>query len=88
MSITFSVSSWQLPTEVFNYCSNKYLLIQTAYDGTVFSIIPQVLKSNNRADTDSTHKQIITIVDVGNITKEFLNDRIHTLITYEKLKRK
>ena len=47
-----------------------------------------MLKSNNRADADSTHKQIKTIVDVGNITKEFLNDRIHTLITYEKLKRK
>ena len=47
-----------------------------------------MLKSNKRADADSIHKQIITIVDFGNITKEFLNDRIHTLITYGKLKTK
>ena len=40
---------------------------------------------NNRADADSIEKQIIKIVDFENITKEFLDDIIHTLITDGKI---
>ena len=50
-------------------------------DDTIFSVILQIRKNHNRADVDSIHKQIIKIVDFENVTKEFLDDRIHTLIT-------
>ena len=53
-------------------------------DDTIFSVILQIRKNHNRADIDSIHKQIIK-VDFENITKEFLDDRIHTLITDRKI---
>ena len=46
------------------------------------------MKNNNRADVDNIHKQITKTVDFENITKEFLDDRIHTLITDWKIKNK
>ena len=54
-------------------------------DDTTFSIMLQIRKKHNRADADSIHKQIIKTVDFKNITKEFLDDIIHTLITDEKI---
>ena len=50
-------------------------------DDTTFSIRFQIRKNNNRADVDNIHKQITKTVDFENITKEFLDERIHTLIT-------
>ena len=54
-------------------------------DDTIFSIILQIRKKHNRPDVDSIHKQIIKTVDFENITKEFLDDIIHTLITDGKI---
>ena len=54
-------------------------------DDTIFSIVLQIRKNDNRIDVDSIHKQIIKTVDFENITKEFLDDRIHTLITDVKI---
>ena len=54
-------------------------------DDTIFSIMLQIRKKHNRADADSIHKQIIKTVDFKNITKEFLDDISHTLITDEKI---
>ena len=54
-------------------------------DDTIFSIMLQIRKKHNRADADSIHKQIIKTVDFKNITKEFLDGIIHTLITDEKI---
>ena len=54
-------------------------------DDIIFSIVLQIRKNHNRADVDSIHKQIIKTVDFENITKEFLDDRIHTLITDVKI---
>ena len=53
-------------------------------DDTNFSIILQILKNDNRADVDS-YKQIRKKFDFENITKEFLDDRIHTLISDGKI---
>ena len=57
-------------------------------DDTIFLIILQIRKKHNRPDVDSIHKQIIKTVDFENITKEFLDDIIHTLITDGKIKNK
>ena len=54
-------------------------------DDIIFSIILQIRKKHNRADADSIHKQIIKTVDFKNITKEFLDDISHTLITDEEI---
>lgn len=54
-------------------------------DDVVFSIIVQIRKNNNRAQVDNIYIQIIKTVDLENITKEFLDDRIHTLITEGKI---
>ena len=53
-------------------------------DDTNYSIILQILKNDNRADVDS-YKQIRKKIDFENITKEFLDDRIHTLISDGKI---
>ena len=54
-------------------------------DDTIFSIILQIRKNYNRAEIDSIHKQIIKTVDFGNMTKEIIDNRIHTLITDKKI---
>ena len=56
-----------------------------AIDNIIFSTILQIRKRNNRADIDSIYKQIIKTIDVEDITKEFLDDRIHKLINNEKM---
>ena len=50
-----------------------------AVDNTIFSTILQTRKKNNRADIDNIYKQIIKTTDFEDVTKEFLDDRIHTL---------
>ena len=54
-------------------------------DDTTFSIILQIRKKHNPAGVGRIHKQIIKTVDFENITKEFLDDIIHTLITDGKI---
>ena len=56
-----------------------------AIDNTIFSTIFQIRKKNNRADIDSIYKQIINTIDFEDVTKEFLDNRIHTLINDEKI---
>ena len=60
-------------------------MVNDKIDDTIFSIILQIRKNNNRIDVESVHKQIITNDDFENITKKFLDDRIHTIITDGKI---
>ena len=79
------LESWQY---YYHYGNKQVPFITMAnkrIDNTIFSIILQIRKKHNRADADSIHKQIIKTVDFKNITKEFLDDIIHTLITDEKI---
>ena len=52
---------------------------------TISSIILQIRRNNNRAGVDGIYKEIIKAVDFENITIEFLDDRIHTLVTDGKI---
>ena len=45
----------------------------------------QIRNKNIRADTDSIYKQIIKNINFEDVTNEFLDDRIHTLINDEKI---
>ena len=54
-------------------------------DNTIFSIILQIHKNNNRAGVHNIHKQITKTVAFEKITREFLDDRIHTIITDRKI---
>ena len=54
-------------------------------DNRIFSTILQIRKRNNRAGIDSIYKQIIKTIVFEDVTKEFLDDRIHTLIINEKI---
>ena len=45
----------------------------------------QIRNKNIRADIDSIYKQIIKNINFEDVTKEFLDDRIHTLINDEKI---
>ena len=49
-------------------------------DNEIFVTILRIRKNNNRADLDSIYKEIKTSIDFEEFTKEFLDDRIHTLI--------
>ena len=51
----------------------------------ITSSILQIRKINNRADIDSIYKHIIKTSDFEDVAKEFLDDRIHTLINDEKI---
>ena len=53
-------------------------------DDVFFSIILQIRKNNNGADIENIHKNIVT-VDFESITKEFLVNRLYTLITEGKI---
>ena len=54
----------------------------------ITSSILQIRKINNRADIDSIYKHIIKTNDFEDVAKEFLDDRIHTLINDEKITNK
>ena len=42
-------------------------------------------KNGNRANFDSIYKELKRSLDFEDVTKEFLNDRIHTLINDRKI---
>ena len=48
----------------------------------------RIRKSNNRANLDSIYKEINFFLDFQDVTKEFLDDRIHTLINNGKIMNK
>ena len=54
-------------------------------DNEIFVTILRIRKNNNRADLDSIYKEIKKSIDFQDITKEFLDDRIHTLINDGKI---
>ena len=60
-------------------------------DNEIFVTILRIRKNNNRADLHSIYKEITKSIDFEDVTKEFLDDRIHTLIndgkTINKLNR-
>ena len=47
--------------------------------------ILRIRKSNNRANLESIYKEIKKSLDFQDVTKEFLDDRIHTLINNGKI---
>ena len=47
--------------------------------------ILRIRKSNNRVNLDSIYKEIKKSLDFQDVTKEFLDDRIHTLINNDKI---
>ena len=51
----------------------------------IFWTILQIRKKNNRVDIDSIYKQIIKTIGFEDVTKDFHDDRIHTLINDEKI---
>ena len=55
---------------------------------TTFSFILQIHKKLNRDDVDKIYKQIIKLADFKNIIKEFLDNRIYTLISDRKFRDK
>ena len=54
-------------------------------DNEIFVTILRIRKNNNRADLDSIYKEIKKSLDFEDVTKEFLDDRIHTLINDGKI---
>ena len=54
-------------------------------DNQIFLNIFNIRKKNNRADLDSIYKEIVKSLDFEHVTKEFLDDRIHTLINDGKI---
>ena len=54
-------------------------------DNEIFVTILRIRKNNNRADLDSIYKEITKSIDFEDVTKEFLDDRIHTLINDGKI---
>ena len=47
--------------------------------------ILRIRKSNNRVNLDSIYNEIKKSLDFQDVTKEFLDDRIHTLINNDKI---
>ena len=47
--------------------------------------ILRIRKSNNRVNLDSIYNEIKKSLDFQDVTKEFLDDRIHTLINNGKI---
>ena len=54
-------------------------------DNQIFLNIFNIRKKNNRADLDSIYKEIVKSLDFEHVTKEFLDDRIHTSINDGKI---
>ena len=54
-------------------------------DNEIFVTILRIRKNNNRADLDSIYKERTKSIDFEDVTKEFLDDRIHTLINDGKI---
>ena len=54
-------------------------------DNEIFVTILHLRKNNSRADLDGIYKEIKKSLDFERVTKEFLDDRIHTLINDGKM---
>ena len=54
-------------------------------DNEIFVTILRVRNKNNREDLERIYKKIKKSIDFGDVTKEFLGDRIHTLINDGKI---
>ena len=61
------------------------IMTNDAIDDAIFSTMLQIRKINNRANIGSIYEQIIKNIEFEDVTKEFINGRIHTLINYEKV---
>ena len=61
------------------------IMTNDAIDEAIFSTMLQICKINNRANIGSIYEQIIKNIEFEDVTKEFINGRIHTLINYEKV---
>ena len=59
-----------------------------AIDNTIFSTILQIRKKNNSANINSIYRQMIKTIDPEDVTKEFLDDKIHSLINNEKINKR
>ena len=63
-------------------------MVKDRVDDTIFLNILQICKNSNCADISIVFKQIIKATDFETITKEFLDDTIHSLIINGKIKNK
>lgn len=61
------------------------IMTNDAIDDAIFSTMLQICKISNRANIGSIYEQIIKNIEFEDVTKEFINGRIHTLINYEKV---
>ena len=61
------------------------IMTNDAIENAIFSTTLQMRKKNNGADIYSIYKQIIKTIDIDDATKEFLDNRVHTLVNDEKI---
>ena len=61
------------------------MVINDNIDNQIFLNIFNIRKKNNRADLDSVYKEIVKSLDFEHDTKEFLDDRINTLVNDGKI---
>ena len=54
-------------------------------DNEIFVTMLHLRKNNSQADLDGIYKEIKKSLDFERVTKEFLDDRIHTLINDGKM---
>lgn len=59
-------------------------MVNDKTDNEFFVAISRILKNNNQTDVDSIDKGIKKSLNFEDVTSEFLDDRIHTLINDEK----
>ena len=55
------------------------------FDELVLSSINDLKKNRKRADISSVHKEVIKTIEFNDITKEYLRERIDTLILDKKI---
>ena len=58
------------------------------FDQSIFTIITVLKKKQKHADINKIHSEIIKTLNFKDITKEYLQDRINTLISNEKRRNK
>lgn len=59
-------------------------MVNDKIDNEFFVAISRIPKNNNQTDVDSIDKGIKKSLNFEDVTSEFLDDRIHTLINDEK----
>ena len=60
-------------------------MVKNEIDNKIFVTILPIRKNSNGADLDSIHKEIKKSLDFEDVTKEFLDDRVHMLINDGKI---